>query len=409
MRTRDYFWYSFTHLKRTKGRSSLTVLGVALGVMALISIAAISTGFSAAIRHAMETEFNVKTIAVVPLFSNYTLTTDDVERIRRSISPQIITPVIISPATVIKGGVMESALLMGANISQVKYIWPEFYVAELGTLPRDEEWNNNDTAIVGHKLAEKLGLKNGDIIQVLCTSSGRPVVKNFTVVAVLKYTGMNLVGIDVDNGVLINVKYAKVMVNAPSKRDQISLILILTDSMKSAQYAATFIENDIYQGQVRAIAFAAYARAIENIDMLFRAMLQAFSIIALLIAGMGVMNTMFTSVRERIKEIGTIRAVGATRGNILLTFLAESILIGIFGTIAGVFLGLGVVYAIDKSNLLQAAIQLGGAIYIEAHPILTLKDLIISAIVGLTTAAIFGYWPARAASRLEPVVALRYE
>jgi len=408
MRMSDYFWYSFTHLKRTKGRSSLTILGVALGVMALISIAAISAGFSAAIRHAMETEFNVKTVAVVSLFSNYTLTMDDLHRIDREVPNEIITPVIISPATVIKEGVMESALLMGANISQVKYIWPEFYVAERGRLPDDKEWNNNDTAIVGHKLAEKLGLKDGDIIQVLCTSSGRPVVKNFTVRAILKYTGMNLVGIDVDNGILINVKYATVMVNSPAKRDQISLILILTDSINAAQYAANRIETS-YGGQVRAIAFAAYARAIENIDMLFRAMLQAFSIIALLIAGMGVMNTMFTSVRERIKEIGTIRAVGATRGNILLTFLAESLLIGLFGTVVGIFLGLGVVYAIDKSNLLQAAIQLGGAIYLRAYPILTLKDLVLSALVGLSTAVFFGYWPARAASRLEPVVALRYE
>jgi putative ABC transport system permease protein len=124
--------------------------------------------------------------------------------------------------------------------------------------------------------------------------------------------------------------------------------------------------------------------------------------ISLLVGGIGIMNTMYTSVLERTKEIGTMKAVGAKNSDILLIFLFESGLIGLIGGIIGTLLGLGISKTVEfiaitslHTTLLQAAVPfylVGGC-------------LSFAFLIG----ALSGTIPALMASKLKPVDALRYE
>src|SRR4030042_2705684 len=127
----------------------------------------------------------------------------------------------------------------------------------------------------------------------------------------------------------------------------------------------------------------------------------AFASIAVIVGGIGIMNTMYTSVRERTREIGILKAVGAKRSTITLIFLIESGLIGFGGGLGGMVLGLGL------AKLIEAIGQVHPLFYIKASlsPSIIIFGMGFSFLIGCLS----GFLPARNAANLKPVDALRYE
>jgi putative ABC transport system permease protein len=117
--------------------------------------------------------------------------------------------------------------------------------------------------------------------------------------------------------------------------------------------------------------------------------------ISLLVGGIGIMNIMLVSVRERTREIGVRRALGARRRTIVVQFLLEASLVSAVGGAIGTALGLGAAKVVSLVTSLAAAVQ----------PLTVLGGILFAALVGL----VFGIWPAARAARLDPVEALRYE
>ncbi len=141
---------------------------------------------------------------------------------------------------------------------------------------------------------------------------------------------------------------------------------------------------------------------VDNILGMLQMAVFAFASIAIVVGGIGIMNTMFTSVKERTREIGILKAVGAKRNHITLIFLFESGIIGLIGGAGGVILGIGLSKGVEF--VLSQNAQF---VYLQAHvsPALIIFGLLFSFFIG----CISGYFPARGASKLEPVDALRYE
>ena len=118
-------------------------------------------------------------------------------------------------------------------------------------------------------------------------------------------------------------------------------------------------------------------------------------LITLLVGGIGIMNIMLVSVRERTREIGVRRALGARRRTIVVQFLLEASLVSAVGGAIGTVLGLGAAKVVSLVTSLAAAVQ----------PLTVVGGILFAAAVGL----IFGIWPAARAAQLDPVEALRYE
>jgi putative ABC transport system permease protein len=134
-----------------------------------------------------------------------------------------------------------------------------------------------------------------------------------------------------------------------------------------------------------------------NLTLILTAFLSAIAGISVLVGGIGIMNITLVSVRERTREIGLRKAVGARRRDILLQFLIETVLLTLIGGFLGVLLGIGVAFLISTLA--------GGAFRAIVTPEAILLAVGISSAVGLAA----GLYPAWRAARLDPIVALRYE
>jgi putative ABC transport system permease protein len=133
----------------------------------------------------------------------------------------------------------------------------------------------------------------------------------------------------------------------------------------------------------------------QQTTQVFTTLLASIAAVSLLVGGIGIMNIMLVSVTERTREIGVRKALGATRGNIMLQFLVEALVLCLVGGLLGVMVGIGTATALSRImqwNTLISPMAVGVAFG-------------FSALVGL----FFGIWPARRAARLDPIVALRYE
>jgi putative ABC transport system permease protein len=128
---------------------------------------------------------------------------------------------------------------------------------------------------------------------------------------------------------------------------------------------------------------------------IFNIVLGAIASISLLVGGIGIMNIMFASVMERIKEIGTRLAIGAQKRDIVVQFLSEAVLISVIGGLIGVFIGIMASWLITRFADIATIVS----------PISVVISFVVSASVGI----IFGYSPAKRASERDPIESLRYE
>lgn len=133
----------------------------------------------------------------------------------------------------------------------------------------------------------------------------------------------------------------------------------------------------------------------QKTKQIFNVVLSIIAGISLLIGGIGIMNIMLASVLERTKEIGIIRAIGATQQDVILQFLSESVLISIGGGIIGIFLGILSSYIIEAATGIET--------------ILSISSIALSFVVATAIGLIFGIAPARSAASKSPIEAIRYE
>ncbi len=172
--------------------------------------------------------------------------------------------------------------------------------------------------------------------------------------------------------------------------------------------------KDLLQKPVTALAPSVMLQRAGNILDMVELFLVGIAGIALLVAGVGIMNIMTVSVMERTREIGILKAIGAKNRNILSMFMAEAALIGLTGGLLGIPTGYGLAhflsYALStfrpqsSNGLFQ-----GGGMSLNITPVLSLSWVVGALVFGLVVSLLFALYPARKAAKLDPVEALRYE
>ena len=212
-----------------------------------------------------------------------------------------------------------------------------------------------------------------------------------------------------DSGVYIPLETASEFFETESVE---TIIVQLTSSDEQVIEKTSDNIEAAFGNQIQVVTPKAVLDAISSIISTIEAFVSAISAISLMVAGVGIMNIMLTSLMERTREIGILKALGMESRTILGVFLNEAFMIGLIGSILGIFAGSALALTIDQFGLLD---DFSTGTYdrvlseIVIKPVFQESLFINSLVFGVGVSILFGIYPAWRASKMEPVDAIRYE
>jgi putative ABC transport system permease protein len=376
-------------------RSSLTVLGIAIGIAALVSLILLSGGLQGAVTGQLE-RFGTDEILIAPLSSvgaggpqgSGGLTTSDLAVVERIPQVSRVVPLLVMPL-------------------RVSYGQQERFLAVRGTLPEEVE------SFLGSDLSDGRYIREGETGVAMIGSRiadgafDRPVLVGSRIR--INDSSFRVVGIIIESGSLEEDRLILVPIDdlrrAIGDRNAVTAARAIITPGADIKLVEERIARELerYRG-TDDIGTTTASQIIEQIGGflgVLNVVVYSIAGVSLLVAGIGIMNSLFTSVLQRTQEIGTMKAVGATNGQILLIFISESALLGFIGGVIGSMLG--VMAALGFANVFNSF-----GIYrlsIAVPPELIITALAFSLVIGILS----GTLPAIRASRLNPVEALRHE
>lgn len=385
-------------------RSFLTVLGIVIGVAAVIALVTVGQGSTDQVE-ADVTALGTNLLMIKPgqasqgpgstTGSAASLTVKDVDAIETQIARvRVATPTSARSMTAIYGNENHATSVTGTDN---RYLVARDWEIALGRSFYDSELRAGAAAcIIGDTIRAEL-FGNGDPLgaairlkQISCR-----------VIGVLEARGASSFGTDQDDLILLPIRtfqrriagnqdvdliYAAVNENASTEKAKADIERLLRERRRiSAGEEDDFNVFDMKQ----------ISSMLTGITTVLTSLLSAVAAVSLFVGGIGIMNIMLVSVTERTREIGIRLAVGATEGQVLLQFLVESIVLSLIGGLIGIILGL--VLALIGVRIL--------AVPFAPDPTIIGVAFLFSAVVGV----VFGYFPARRAARLDPIEALRHQ
>ena len=401
------FKLALTALSRNKMRSILTMLGIIIGVGAVIAMVGIGQGASASIQSQIS-QLGNNMLYVSAGSTNTggmrggsgtgtTLTVEDIEAIEREVpSVSAASPYVRASGQLVYGNLNWSA---SGGIGGTSEKFPEIRDWKVGS---GEFFTEADVkyaarvAVLGKTVADNL-FAGADPIGQTIRIRNLP----FRVVGILAAKGQNQVGQDQDDTVIIpytaamkkllsTTRVSMAMVSAISADATTTAERQIRELLRQRHRLAPNEEDDFTVRNLSDIAEAASASS-----SIMTNLLASIAGVSLLVGGIGIMNIMLVSVTERTREIGIRMAIGARSGVIRRQFLIESITISLVGGIIGALLGVGASIAIASTLNWPTLVS----------PVSIVISVAFSALVGI----LFGYYPARKAAALDPIDALRYE
>jgi len=189
------------------------------------------------------------------------------------------------------------------------------------------------------------------------------------------------------------------------------IIVLLTDSKQETIDFVTEEIEELFDDKVSVVSPTAMLNTISSMFSIMELFLAGIAGISLLVAGIGIMNIMIVSVLERTREIGILKSLGMKNRNVLTIFLSEASLVGFLGGVIGIILGWSAssVISLFLSAMMGNMTENGPPMGFSITPILTPTIILLAFTFSIVVCILFGLYPARHASKLNPVEALRYE
>jgi|ERR1051326_1097612 putative ABC transport system permease protein len=405
MKTRTLVRLALNAIRKNKMRATLTMLGIIIGVAAVIVMVAIGSGARARIR-AQINNLGTNMIVITPGSSNTagvsqgaqafpTLSLDDVAKIRGEAQyVNAVSPVVVSRAQVVAQQSNWRTMINGVDTDyQTIRDWSTDDGAFFGA---DDVRGQRTVAVIGHTVAQRLFGDNEPVGQDIQIGK-----VPFKIVGELSMKGQNASGNDADDIILVPYTTASTRLNGKNRIPQIIAAANSEQEIPAAQSEIRGLvreshrlsDNDDDDFTVR--NQTDLAQAAESSTRVMTLLLAAIASISLLVGGIGIMNIMLVSVTERTREIGIRLAIGARGGDVLTQFLVESIVMGVLGGAVGLLTGVIGAKVLGHFTGWETVIS----------PIVMLIAIGFSGAVGV----FFGYYPARKAAALNPIQALRYE
>jgi putative ABC transport system permease protein len=381
-------------LRASRLRSSLTMLGVIIGVAAVVILVAIGSGAKQKVEDQVE-GLGSNLLLIVPGRVDFgsaptvsRLRLDDVDAITRVVGDRSRIAVTTSSGETVRVGTRSHF----TSVNGVLETTPRVFVRSLahGTyLSRTDVDVGRRVAVLGAGVATAL-FDQRDPVGAQITIAG----VRFRVIGVFAPLGQSL-GVDRDNEVHIPITTAQRVFDT-SRVDAMAVKAPDRDSLTDLGDRIVRVLHDRHpESEFSAVTQEQILGVLGDILGILTGVLAAIAGISLLVGGVGVSNIMLVSVRERTKEIGLRKAVGARPRDIAVQFLFEAVLLTTVGGVIGIGLGIG-------AALIVAAVT-------PVPAIITTWSVALAFGVSAAVGIIFGVVPAQRAGRLDPVVALRAE
>lgn len=405
MNLSSLFKIALKALQINKIRAFLTMLGIIIGVGSVIAMLAIGEGSKESIKSQISS-MGSNMITIRPgagmqggvrmdVSSMQTLTIKDLESIRKNaVSVENTSPVVNGSGQAIRGAKNWPTTLYGVS---PEYLKVRVLDVEDGTMFTERDIKESaKVVVIGKTIVENLFKTNENPIGATIRFNKIP----FKIIGVLSEKGENTFGQDQDDVILapytavqkrvLAATYLQSIVTSSKSEDDASAAVEEISKILRENHKLGNADDDF-----NVFSQQELIKMFSSTSEMMTVLLVAIAGISLLIGGIGIMNIMYISVKERTREIGLRMAVGGTGRNILMQFLTEAVIISIVGGIIGVTLGL-------ISTVFIAA-------FLNWPTSVTTFSILISFAVCAITGIFFGWYPARKAAALDPINALRYE
>ncbi len=391
-----------------KLRTGLTILGIVIGVAAVIAMLGVGQGAQNTITG------TISGIGTNLLFVFSGNAQDDVRNPKpismgdaQALKDEFLAPAVLGVAPVLQGSA-EVSYGRKSSITTINGVTPEYesvrnYSLIEGQFITDEHMlGQASVALLGAGTADQLFGRRTGLVGETVRINGQP----FRVLGILNSKGGGIFGSS-DKLVMIPLTTSQARITHRS-RDQVDIIMVQAASPEQVGSATDQITQILRTRHRITLGsddftvfsqqdFVATAQTVTGVMTIF---LGGIAGISLLVGGIGIMNIMLVSVTERTREIGLRKALGARRRDILIQFLTESALLSMIGGILGIGLGWGIAYVVGR---------IAAANNTPFTPEISLNAVLLATLFSTAVGLFFGLYPANRAAGLEPVEALRSE
>ncbi|MBS3168747.1 ABC transporter permease [Candidatus Woesearchaeota archaeon] len=397
-----YIYLAFRNLTHRKLRSILTIVGIVIGITAIVSLLSISSGLKGAISSEFEKMGSNKLFVTPKTAVSFTpgkgLTNNDVKALERLSEFKWVTPYLLKSSTVEFNNERKKIFIYAGPTDNIQERWGDFDL----DVTQGRLFTNQDkySAIIGQKIHEgtfdeKVRVNNNIEIDG----------KKFRIVGIFKEFGNP----QDDSSIQIPIETARELYKKP---DEVNLIDLVLSPGVNPEEAANKAKKTLLKERGEKISASRKTELnfevstpdqilgqLNTVLLIVQIVLISIASISLIVGAIGIMNSMYTNVLERTKEIGVMKAVGAKAADIKKVFLLEAGVIGLIGGVIGVLLGIIISKFVEK-----LAAQAGFTfLKIAINPYLIIFSLIFAVGVGM----ISGYLPTNKASKLEAAEALK--
>ncbi|MDQ1362384.1 MAG: putative transport system permease protein [Pseudomonadota bacterium] len=399
MQNRDFYALAFSALRARRQRSALTALGIAIGIAAVVLLTSMGEGLH---RYMMSefSQFGTHLLGITPgkatthgmsgaVISNIRpLTLDDAKALERL--PQVIAtvPVVQGNVEIEAGTRQRRSMLFGVG-PDVPAVW-QIKVAIGQFLPDDDFQSARAFIVLGSKVRDELFEDRSPLGEIVRVGGYR-----FRVVGVMESKGQ-LLGFDLDDAVYIPASTSLEMFNRESLMEIDVLYHPDADGNAMADAARRLLLARHGSEDFTVVTQEEMLAVLNSVLNVITFAVGALGGISLLVGAVGILTIMTIAVKERTSEIGLLSALGASRRQILLLFLAEAMLLSAMGGVAGLLLGW---FGAEAIHFLVPAIP--------THT--PWQFVVLAEVLAVLVGLIAGVAPARKAAGMNPVNALRTE
>jgi len=389
----EAFFLAMRQLRTKKVRTLLILLGISVGVAAVVGVTSLGEGIRVNAVGEIEKSHDLTLIEVSPGVSNGNIILITESKVRSIMEYGSVVAPYTNDAYV-----TPNKTYFEVNGISAKYMEAKDLELEAGMWLEEGTYQVVLGSDIGEKFSKIEGAEITNAIDArirLYQEEGRAIDKDvtFMIAGRLKPTGT-----DTDDQAFIDLNIARELTG----KDVYDGIMVKLDKSGQTPAARTAIEK---------LGLTCYS-AQDEIDSVNRIMnavtlvLAFFSSISLIVGGLMIINTMIVSVYERTHEIGITKAIGASEPDIIKLFLSECIIIGVLGGILGDLLGIIFSFLIDTVGRPMLVAQLGIADF-EHLTVINMQILVAGFLISLVISVIAGIYPAWRGAKLDPVKALR--